>query len=151
MDTLSQDAPRVVTQCDAFPHEAVLAGGSSGVVDTRIDLRLFEGRLYIDIDRALAIGEAVGMVRPQAKAAYEDEIVLLEARAGELEDENRALKAALESAESLRKAVGYTLSQGVVADVKSKKIELRALPGQGRVDLNESLYQGFVESWPVED
>jgi hypothetical protein len=134
---------RLVEDCQHFPGEAVAGGGSKNVVDTGLELRE-HGRLYLSLDHAIEAGEAAGMCTPQALDAAVEMGDRLQDELDAAKVEVRALKAALEEAESLRQAIAFTLERGAVLDPKKLTVGLRTKPGQKRIDVGRSLWETYV-------
>ena len=132
-----------VASAALHPGQCPLTGASSDLIDTEWD-GWHDGRLYLSRVKAEEIGEAAGLVRPQALAGAAEQLAVAEATIAQLEAENVALRQAVEEAESLRRAIAYTLERGAVLDARKGTVGLRHLPGTSRIDLERSL-------WPFDE
>lgn len=130
---------RAVDSAPFAPGQAIGNGPSADLVDTGFD-DIAGGRIYLSRDQVLQAWAALGHPSIQAFGGLVEERDRMERELAGLEAENRVLKAALEEADSLRRAVAYTLERGVVTDPKKLTVGLRHVPGQKRVDLSASLW-----------
>jgi len=132
------------------PGQAIGGGLSKDLIDTEVD-GVGGDRIYLDQRQAAEIAELSDYVAPQALAAVEEERDGLQAELDQALAENADLRAAIEEAESLRRAVAFTLERGAVVDQKKQTIGLRHIPGQKRIDLNESLWPEALQAEGVTD
>lgn len=99
----------------------------------------FESRAYLCVTCIGETAELVGGCTPQARGALEEQVAGLE---GQLEDawaKITQVGVELEKAEQLRSSVAFTLEHGAVADKRTGKIKLRAVPGTKAVDASQPI------------
>lgn len=134
--------PELVQSAAYHPGQCVATGQSTDVVDTGIDADFFTGRIYLGRTFVEQLAAAIGWVSPTDAKQTSDQLAIAEAVLDQADMETHAMRQAVEEAESLRKAIAFTLERGFVIDTKRGTVGLRHQPGQAKIDLTRSL-------WPV--